>query len=93
MDELRDYRYYDQDMVHTGSTANQYIWERFESALLSTEARSVNRELESLLKLREHRPRVRRGEAYEKLMRQMEEMHLSLQDRFPWLSWTNLDKK
>ena len=29
MDELRDYRFYEADMIHPNTTAIQYIWERF----------------------------------------------------------------
>jgi hypothetical protein len=91
MDELRDYRYYGQDMLHTNPTANQHIWERFEAALLSPEARKINNELSPLLKLKEHRPRDTRGEQYQKLIRHLDEKKDSLQRKFPQLSWGNLN--
>jgi hypothetical protein len=32
MDELRDYRFYADDMVHPSPLAVEYIWERFSTA-------------------------------------------------------------
>ncbi|MEJ2585185.1 MAG: GSCFA domain-containing protein [Robiginitalea sp.] len=32
MDELRDYRYYDRDLIHPTPAAVDYVWERFEQA-------------------------------------------------------------
>jgi hypothetical protein len=39
MDELRDYRFYDTDMVHPSASAREYIWQRFGEAVLSDSSR------------------------------------------------------
>ena len=38
MDELRDYRFYADDMLHPSPLATDYIWERFKESLLTNEA-------------------------------------------------------
>jgi len=38
MDELRDYRFYDDDMIHPNKTAINYIWEKFQQVWISSEA-------------------------------------------------------
>ncbi len=35
MDELRDYRFYESDMVHPNALAIDYIWEKFRSSCIS----------------------------------------------------------
>ena len=38
MDELRDYRYYAEDMVHPSALAVKYIFEKFKESNISTPA-------------------------------------------------------
>ena len=56
MDELRDYRFYDADMVHPSEQAVAYIWERFGDCFFSELTQQENREWEKMLKLLNHRP-------------------------------------
>jgi hypothetical protein len=58
MDDLRDYRFYAEDMVHPNETAIGYILNRFTSACLTSEAREVCRRLDPVIKAAEHRPRT-----------------------------------
>ncbi|MGN1233078.1 MAG: GSCFA domain-containing protein [Candidatus Cryptobacteroides sp.] len=56
MDELRDYRFYAEDMVHPSSQAVDYIWERFcDFALLENERPALEENRKAFLKSR-HRP-------------------------------------
>lgn len=90
MDELRDYRFYTSDMVHTSDQASQYIWERFNQALLSNEARNIIQELEPLLKLMDHRPLKDEGEAFLKMVRQRDEKLRFMKNKYPLLAWNNM---
>lgn len=56
MDELRDYRFYDADMVHPSEQAVAYIWERFGQCFFSDRTRQENEAWEKVLKLLHHRP-------------------------------------
>lgn len=40
MDELRDYRFYAEDLVHPSPVAIQYIWERFTEVYCSSQTRN-----------------------------------------------------
>ena len=55
MDDLRDYRFYEVDMVHPNAQAIEYIREKFFNAVLSPSALQKCGEMESLLKKIEHR--------------------------------------
>ena len=56
MDELRDYRFYDRDMVHPSQQAVDYVWEKFSETYFDEATRSVNREWGRLLQALRHRP-------------------------------------
>ena len=56
MDELRDYRYYSEDMIHISEVAVDYIWERFEESLIDKESRDISIRAEKILKAFNHKP-------------------------------------
>src|SRR5690606_41752639 len=41
MDELRDYRFYAEDMIHPNQTAINYIWEKFKMVWISEKTSNV----------------------------------------------------
>ncbi len=55
VDELRDYRFYDQDMVHVAPIAVEYIWERFQSVALTVEAQRLLPRVAQIVRAAEHR--------------------------------------
>ncbi|HEX2920736.1 MAG TPA: GSCFA domain-containing protein [Bacteroidales bacterium] len=55
MDELRDYRFYDNDMLHPSSLAVDYIWEIFSELYLDEKTRQYWREAEKITKASKHR--------------------------------------
>ncbi|SFK33250.1 GSCFA family protein [Porphyromonadaceae bacterium KH3CP3RA] len=56
IDELRDYRFYDEDMMHPSSFAVDYIWQLFSNTFFSAETMNINEEWEHIRKAIEHRP-------------------------------------
>ena len=56
MDELRDYRFYKEDMVHPNNTAIQIIWEAFNEVWISSETRTLQKEIASIQRGLQHRP-------------------------------------
>ncbi|SHG25827.1 GSCFA family protein [Flavobacterium fluvii] len=56
MDELRDYRFYAEDMIHPNQVAIDYIWERFSETSISEESHSIMKEVETIQKGLQHRP-------------------------------------
>ena len=55
MDELRDYRFYDADMVHLSETAEEYIFERMAETYCDAMTRENIRKVEKFLKSARHR--------------------------------------
>lgn len=55
MDELRDYRFYESDMVHLSKTAEEYIFERMAETYCSETTRDHIRKVERFMKGAGHR--------------------------------------
>jgi len=55
MDELRDYRFYADDMIHPSQTAIDYIWERFTQTWVCPEAESILKTVDNIQKGLQHR--------------------------------------
>lgn len=56
MDELRDYRFYAEDMLHISPQAINYIWEKFTGLYMTPEARHIMKRVDKLNKQLLHRP-------------------------------------
>ena len=56
MDELRDYRFYADDMLHPSSLAVEYIWQQLVGHYFSDAARQFLREWAPLKAALGHRP-------------------------------------
>jgi hypothetical protein len=56
MDELRDYRFYAEDMLHLNPVATDYIFERFSKVLISKESANISKNVLKIRKAFEHRP-------------------------------------
>jgi hypothetical protein len=55
MDDLRDYRYYAEDMLHPSQTAIDYIWKAFSDCYFDSETADLWKEVQSIIKARNHR--------------------------------------
>lgn len=56
MDDLRDYRFFKEDMLHPNDVAINYVWEKLIAWCMSDETRQKLNQLEPLLRFTEHRP-------------------------------------
>lgn len=90
MDELRDYRFYADDLMHISKQATSYLWERFVQAFLHEDAQKILREMDPLLKMLGHRPLVPEGEAYEKMLKSRDEKLIILKTKYPEIKWAKL---
>ena len=70
MDDLRDYRFYDTDMLHPSSQAVEYIAEKFFEVAISERAQQQRGKVLEIIKARNHRPLNPASEAYKNFCRQ-----------------------
>lgn len=85
LDELRDYRFYAEDLVHPSEVAVEYIWQRFVETYMNEDTRNEMRVLHQLWCDRNHRflhPDSEEAKCFEQ--RTMQKL-LKLQQRYAWL--------
>lgn len=73
VDDLRDYRFYADDLVHPSSKAVEYIVEKFYEAAISPSAKATMERVQAICAAVNHRPRNPHSEAYREFcLRQLE---------------------
>ena len=82
-DELRDYRFYKEDMLHPSDQAVTYIWERFTDSYLSDEAKQFLKEWASLKAVLNHKPFDPESEEYQALIDKTMLKVAALQKKYP----------
>ena len=85
MDELRDYRFYDVDMIHPSSVAIDYIWERFSQAFFTAETRQLMQRVERIVTASRHRPFHPQSSAHQQFLTQQLKLIDELEREFPFL--------
>ncbi len=55
MDELRNYRFYADDMLHPSEMAIKYIWEKFSESFFSSQTTELNKKIEKIVTASRHR--------------------------------------
>ena len=70
MDDLRDYRFYKEDMIHPTALAENYIWEKFTEACMDETTRKYIQQWEKLKKALEHKPFQPESQAYKKFLKE-----------------------
>lgn len=83
MDELRDYRFYDSDLVHPNALAVDYIWEKFQKVWIANEALITMEDVDEIQKGLLHRPFNKDSEAHQKFLENLRKKQQELQTQFP----------
>lgn len=87
MDELRDYRFYSEDMIHPNKIAIDYIWEKFIQTWISSETISVMEEIQHIQKGLFHRPFDENSEAHRKFLKELQKKMEKLQQAHPQIKF------
>lgn len=87
LDELRDYRFFAEDMVHPSETAIRYVWERFTQSCISAEALQIMDESEKIHKMLSHKPFHPDSEEYKRFLGQIVLKIDQLNGKYPYLDF------
>jgi len=87
IDVLRDYRFYDIDLVHPNYSATHYVLEQFTAHCITEESRVLMKEIRQIINARKHRPLQPGTNAHRQFLRQSLEKVNQLQQRYPFLNW------
>ena len=85
LDELRDYRFYAEDMVHPSQVAVDYIWQRFVDTYMTVETQNEMRALHQLWRDRHHRMLHPESPEAQQFAAHIKTRLQELQPRYPWI--------
>lgn len=88
LDELRDYRYYDRDLVHPSDVAIDYIWQSFSKHLISKDGQSMIKTTMAIHKDLNHRPLVPGTEAHKAFARNILKKIEQTKKQYPHVNYT-----
>ncbi|BDS14334.1 GSCFA domain-containing protein [Aureispira anguillae] len=86
MDDLRDYRYYADDLVHPSKLAIQYIWEHFANHYLDPKELAIRNSIAKLQKAIQHRPFNPKSNGHQKFVLQQLKNIDKIQKKVPTLN-------
>ena len=84
-DELRDYRFYQEDMLHPSQQAVDYIWERLVEIYFSDEAKTFLEEWHPIKQALNHKPFDPESDEYRRFQEQTKSRLKELQEKYPAL--------
>lgn len=65
-DDLRDYRFYDEDMLHPNAQAIRYVWEAFAQFAFDKNTKDLIHQVQQIHKAMQHKPFHPDDEAYQR---------------------------
>lgn len=83
MDELRDYRFYKEDMVHPSKLAEEYILEKFKNKILDESTQRFIKRYDSIAKAKKHNLMTDNQNSIDKFKNSMTHKIEILQNEFP----------
>ncbi|MDG1730684.1 MAG: GSCFA domain-containing protein [Algibacter sp.] len=83
MDELRDYRFYKDDMIHPNQLAINYIWEKFKTVWISDASFRTMDEVDTIQKGLQHKPFNSKSQAHQEFLQKLEAKKNQLHVQFP----------
>lgn len=87
LDELRDYRFFAEDMVHPSSVAIDYIWECFGRCYFSSETLRLNDAVAEIVRAMSHRPFDAASEEYHRFLSKILLKITELRKKYPYFDF------
>lgn len=87
MDELRDYRFYADDMMHPSPMAIDYIWERFAATQIDANAIATMELVQTIQKGLAHRPFNPNSKSHQKFEANLKEKIATLEAQYSFMKF------
>lgn len=87
MDELRDYRFYNSDMLHPNQTAIDYIWKLFQTAWFCDTTTATIKQVAVVQSGLNHKPFNPASEQYQVFLKALSEKKKVLLEAFPFMKF------
>lgn len=85
LDELRDYRYYAEDMVHPSSMAVEYLWQRLVETYMTADTQAEMKTLHQLWRDEHHRFIHPDSMEAKRFLERLGQKKHELQEDYPWI--------
>ena len=87
IDDLRDYRFFAEDMVHPNYAATNYVWEKFIATCIDEPSLQLMKEIAIIVAAKNHKPFNPTSEQHKKFLQTNLEKVKKLQQQFPYLNF------
>lgn len=87
MDELRDYRFYADDMLHPSAMAVDIIWERFSKVWIAPETNSLREQIAEIQLAMQHKPFNPESEAHQKFLSRLQKKTEAIRRQLPFIEF------
>jgi hypothetical protein len=88
IDDLRDYRFFKEDLVHPNDQAIKYVWEKFSNSCLSENSQQIIKKLDPIINALNHRPLFPQAEEHVQFREKILMQTLKLQEEYPYLNFS-----
>jgi lysophospholipase L1-like esterase len=85
MDELRDYRFYSEDMLHPNATAVGIIWEHFSEVWIDRKTEAIQKEIASIRSGMAHKAFDPESASHKEFQKKLQQKIEQLQKKLPHL--------
>lgn len=93
IDELRDYRWFEADLIHPNQQAVNHIWNQFKTFALSEESITMIDRIEAIHRNLQHKPFIVESEEYQKFLTSTTSQINKLKQEMPWMDFTSEEAK
>ena len=87
IDDLRDYRFYADDMVHPNYAATNYVWEKFVPACIDEPAQKLMKEINLINAAKNHKPFNPSSELHKKFLQTNLEKVMQLSRQYAYINF------
>jgi len=85
IDDLRDYRFYAEDMVHPNYSATNYVWEKFTSCCIDQTSQLLMKEINIINAAKNHKPFNPSSQAHKNFLKENLNRILKLKEGYPYI--------
>jgi len=88
IDDLRDYRFYAEDLVHPNYAATEYVWNKFIDACMNEETKALMKQIAEINLAFQHKPFNSNTEQHKKFLHSYAEKAKKLHEQHSYLNFS-----
>ena len=89
IDDLRDYRFFAEDMVHPNYAATNYVWEKFLATCIDEDSKQLMKEISIIRNARNHKPFNPESAQHQKFLSTNLEKVLKLKETHSYIDFSD----